>query len=276
MTQRTIVLTGASDGIGAAAARQLAGANRLILVGRSPEKTARVAGSVGAEYLIADFARLAEVRRLASDIQKRIGRIDVLANNAGGIFGDRTITEDGHEKTFQVNHLAAFLLTMLLLERLRQGEGVVVNTSSVASRAFGRIDLDDLDNQRHYSPQKAYGDSKLANILFTKGLHAHFHADGINSVALHPGGVATNFASDTTSVMRFVYHTPLSRFALITPDKGAENLTWAINGIPGVTWQSGEYYELKRLPRRVNRQQNDPALVEAFWKRSAELVGIPV
>lgn len=112
---KTVVITGASDGIGAAAARSIAEqGDRVIVVGRSPEKTSAVAHEIGAEYFTADFARLDDVRALAASLLATAPQIDVLANNAGGIFGDRTPTIDGHEKTFQVNHLAPFLLTHLL------------------------------------------------------------------------------------------------------------------------------------------------------------------
>ncbi|UNX55359.1 SDR family NAD(P)-dependent oxidoreductase [Georgenia sp. TF02-10] len=275
MPQRTILITGASDGIGAVAAAELAArGDRVLAVGRSPEKTARVAERIGVEHFACDFARLDDVRALAAEVRARTDRLDVLANNAGGIFGERTMTPDGHEQTLQVNHLAPFLLTTLLLDRLRAGDGLVVNTSSVASRLFAHLDLDDLGNARRYTPQKAYGDAKLANILFTKGLHAHHHDEGIDTVAIHPGNVATNFAAETSSPLRFIYHTPLRRLVLISPEKGAANLTWAIDGEPGRTWVPGEYYEQLKVPRRVNPQQDDPELVEAFWRRSAELVGV--
>ena len=278
MTPKTIVLTGASDGIGAAAARQLAGpAHRLILVGRSAEKTRAVAEETGAEWFTADFARLDDVRALAGKIAAAVGDtgIDVLANNAGGIFGDRTPTVDGFEKTMQVNHLAPSLLTNLLLPRLLRAGGAVINTSSIAHRLFGHLDVDDLDNTRRFSPNKAYGDAKLANVLFAKSLHTKFHADGLSAVAFHPGTVQTNFASDSSSVMRLLYRTPLKHLMLIGADKGGATLGWFIEGTPDETWFSGAYYDERQLTAKVNPQVNDAALAEALWQRSAELVGLP-
>ena len=278
MTPKTIVLTGASDGIGAAAARQLAGpAHRLILVGRSAEKTRAVAEESGAEWFTADFARLDDVRALAGKITDAVGGagIDVLANNAGGIFGDRTPTVDGFEKTMQVNHLAPFLLTNLLLPRLLQAGGAVINTSSIAHRLFGHLDVDDLDNARRFSPNKAYGDAKLANVLFAKSLHTKFHADGLSAVAFHPGTVQTNFASDSSSVMRLLYRTPLKHLMLIGADKGGATLRWFIEGTPDETWFSGAYYDERVLTTKVNPQVDDAALAEALWQRSAELVALP-
>jgi len=273
MATRTIVLTGASDGIGAAAARRLAKrGERLLLVGRSAEKLAAVAGPLDAESFVADFARLDDVRALAAWVLERTDRVDVLANNAGGILAERRITADGHEATLQVNHDAHFLLTHLLSDALRTGGASVVNTSSVASRAFGNIDLTDLDN-RDYTATKAYGDAKLANILFTKGLHARFHDQGISAVAFHPGYIASNFAGEGRTWMRYLYRTPF-RHLMGSSDAGAEKLLWFIDGVPDATWTSGEYYEGRRLPRRPNPQQNDPGLVDAFWTESERRVGI--
>jgi len=278
VTPKTVVLTGASDGIGAASARQLAASgHRLIVVGRSPEKTRAVAADTGAEWFTADFARLDDVRELATTIADAVGDdgIDVLANNAGGIFGDRTPTVDGFEKTLQVNHLAPFLLTNLLLPQLRAGHAAIINTSSVAHRLFGRIDIDDLDNHENFSANRAYGDAKLANVLFTKSLHAKFHDEGLTSVAFHPGTVQTNFASDSSTVMRLVYRTPLKHLLLISSEKGGSTLSWFVEGTPDETWISGAYYDERVLTRRVNPRIEDAALAEALWQKSAELVGIP-
>jgi NAD(P)-dependent dehydrogenase (short-subunit alcohol dehydrogenase family) len=273
----TTVITGASDGIGAAAARQLAGSGaRLILVGRSPEKTKAVADETGAEHFTADFARLDDVRELAAKLTAAVGDegIDVLANNAGGIFGDRTPTVDGFEKTIQVNHLAPFLLTNLLLPTLLASDAAVINTSSVGHRLFGHIDVDDLDNSRKYSANKAYGDAKLANVLFTKSLHTKFHPDGLRSVAFHPGTVRTNFAADSSSIMRVIYRSFLGRILLTGTEEGGAILRWFIEGTPDETWFSGAYYDERTLSSKVNPQAEDAALAEALWQRSAELVGL--
>ena len=277
MTPRTILITGASDGIGAAAARGLAvRGERLLLVGRSPEKLSGVAGSLGAEFFVADFERLTDVRALAEWVRERVDRIDVLANNAGGVFAQRVMTVDGNERTMQVNHYAGFLLTNLLLDVLTASRATVVNTSSVGAHVFGRIDLADLDNARKYKTMKAYGDSKLANILFVKALHARHHAAGLGAVALHPGNIASNFGKETgNTMMKVIYKSPLARL-LDTPRAGAANLLWAVDGEPGVTWQSGEYYdEHRRLPSRPNPQQGDQALRDALWIESARRVGLP-
>ena len=269
--QQTIVLTGASDGIGAAAARQLTGhGHRVVVVGRSPEKTAAVAEEIGAPFHVADFADLAQVRALAEELTA-YPRIDVLANNAGGIFTRRT-TVDGFEKTLQVNHLAPFLLTSLLMDRLIASQAKVIQTSSMGHRAFGKIDLDDLANDRDWDANKAYGDAKLANVLFTKELHRRYADQGLAAAAFHPGGIATNFANDTSSVMRFAYHTPI-RHLMTSVDKGGSRLVWLAEGTPGQTWTSGEYYERNR-PGKVNPQVKDEALARGLWERSEEMLGL--
>ncbi|WP_286967707.1 MULTISPECIES: SDR family NAD(P)-dependent oxidoreductase [Arsenicicoccus] len=276
MAQRTIVITGASDGIGAAAARKLAPrGDRLLLVGRRRDKLEAVAGPLGAEVLVADFERLDDVRALAAHIRDRTDTINVLANNAGGVFAERMVTVDGNERTMQVNHYAGFLLTNLLLDVLVASGATVVNTSSVGAHAFGKLDLADLDATRRYKTMKAYGDSKLANILFAKGLHARYHDQGLSTVALHPGNIASNFGKETgNAMMKLIYKSPLARL-LSTPDFGADNLIWAMDGTPGVTWQSGTYYdERRRLPKRPNPQQDDLGVVEAIWAESARRVGI--
>ncbi|HET6483994.1 MAG TPA: SDR family NAD(P)-dependent oxidoreductase [Actinoplanes sp.] len=269
---KTIVVTGASDGIGLAAARRLkADGHDVVLVGRSPSKTEAAAKELGADYFVADFTNFADVRRLARELSAAYPKIDVLVNNAGGVFGDPARTVDGFEKTLQVNHLSPFLLTNLLLDNIKAANGTVIQTSSVGSKLFGHVDVDDLNNDRKFSPNKAYGDSKLLNILFTKGLHER----GISAAAFHPGAVATSFASDSTSAMRHVYGSKVGRMFLISADKGADQLVWLAEGTPGIDWDSGEYYEKKKPARRPNPQVNDEELIARVWDRSADMVGVP-
>ena len=274
MSGRTIIITGASDGIGAAAARELsARGDTVVVVGRSPQKTAAVADELGVDHLIADFSRLDDVRALAATILERYPRIDVLANNAGGIMGDRELTVDGFEKTFQVNHLAPFLLTSLLSERLVSSRATVIATASVANRLYGHLDLDDLGNERAYSPNKAYGDAKLANILFARELDRRFGDSGIASVSFHPGVVRTGFATQSTSPMRFFYNA--FGFFLLRPAKGADTLVWLATTTPGTDWKTGGFYTKRKLDFTTNPQADDAALASALWERSAALVGVP-
>lgn len=267
----TVLITGASDGIGAAGARILAQAGcEVVVIGRSTTKTHAVATAIGGVALTVDFTDLHDVRRLAADLLVRYPRIDVLVNNAGGIMGARQVTGDGHERTFQVNHLAPFLLTTLLLDRLMESRASVIATSSAANRAFGHVDLDDLDAEQGYQARKAYGDAKLENILFTKELHRRYHQRGISSAAFHPGNVATNFSHEASSPFRFIYHSPLRRL-LRTPEKGCDTMVWLATTRPGVDWTSGEYYVRRRVAR-ANPQANDAELARLLWDRSEQMV----
>lgn len=271
MQPKVIVITGASDGIGAAAARQLKRQGHfVVIVGHSPKKTQAVAGELGVPSYFADFTKLRDVRDLAAALQQDYPRIDVLANNAGGIFGKREITFDGHEKTFQVNHLAPFLLTNLLMSNLIASRATIINTSSIANKRYGNLDINDLELEHNYSPNHAYGNGKLANILFTRELHRRFHSHGINAAAFHPGIVATGFARNTTSPMRYVYHTALNKF-MSSPEQGAEQLVWLANTEPNVDWQPGIYYE-KHKPGRMNPQALDVDLAQRLWERSVQML----
>lgn len=271
---RTVVITGASAGIGAAAARRLAAAGATVVpVGRSPEKTAAVARELGVEPLVADFADLDQVRALAGALLERCPRIDVLANNAGGTFPQRVVTEDGHEKTFQVNHLAPFLLTALLRERLEATPGARVVTTSSQGNLLGRVDLDDLEGaQGRYRSFKTYGTTKLLNILFTREL-ARRVGGTVTASCFHPGIVATEFGRDSLGA-GLVYRTPLKRVLAITPEEGAAPLL-ALATRPDPETVDGAYLDRFR-PGRVNRQVDDVALARAVWERSAQMVGVPV
>jgi NAD(P)-dependent dehydrogenase (short-subunit alcohol dehydrogenase family) len=274
---KVIVITGASDGIGAAAARQLhAAGHTVVVVGRSVEKTRAVAGELKADSYVADFTRLDDVERLAGELRTAYPRIDVLANNAGGVFGTRSKTVDGFEKTFQVNHLAPFLLTRRLLDTLIASRASVLQTSSTV-RFAKEIHLDDLDHDRDYDPVHAYGAAKLENILFTTELHRRYQANGLSAASFYPGNVATNFASDTTSpIMRIVRrlgHLPgLGRLLLTTPEQGADQIVWLAGGTPGTDWQSGSYYYKREASTPRNVQALDADLARRLWERSEELL----
>jgi NAD(P)-dependent dehydrogenase (short-subunit alcohol dehydrogenase family) len=270
---KTIVVTGASDGIGAAAARKLhADGHRVVVVGRSPGKTGAVAKELGADHFVADFAVLDQVRELAAGLDAAYPSIDVLCNNAGGVFGDRAKTVDGFEKTFQVNHLAPFLLTQLLLEKLIGSDASVIQTSSFAARLTGKIEMDDLQHDRDFNANVAYGTVKLENILFTKELHRRYHDQGISSAAFHPGVVATGFAAESRSWLRHMYSNPIGRLFMASPEKGADQMVWLAEGRPGEDWESGTYYEKRKPASRNNPQALDDGLAEWLWERSEALV----
>lgn len=271
---RTIVITGASDGIGAASAKQLVQVGEeVVVVGRNPEKTARVARSLGVDSFVADFSDLAQVRELAASLLERYPRIDVLANNAGGVFGERTLTKDGYETTFQVNHLAPFLLTNLLLERLLQSQASVIQTSSAAAKLFPRFDINDLQGERRYSSTAAYGNAKLANVLFTKELHRRFGEFGLSTAAFHPGVIASNFGASSDGPWKFLYGGPLAKSLMTSTAVGGARLTWLALGKPGIDWEPGGFYANNK-PARTSRLADDPMIARQLWERSAVLVDL--
>jgi NAD(P)-dependent dehydrogenase (short-subunit alcohol dehydrogenase family) len=268
---QTIVITGASDGIGAAAARQLSEKGHVVvLVGRSHDKTAALARDLKAPFHLADYARLGDVKRLADELQA-YERIDVLANNAGVIMGARQITVEGFEATFQVNHLAGYLLTRLLLGKLAFSRAKVIQTTSLAANVWGKgFDIDDLNNARAYSPTSAYGRGKLANILFTRELDRRHRADGISAVAFHPGFVRSNFA-EASPLLRLFYHTPLRYLGTISSETSARRLTALAEGTPGTDWQPGEVYSKRRRMPVAFRDDNG-TVARRLWEESSEMV----
>lgn len=269
---QTIIITGASDGIGAAAARQLSAAGEnVVIVGRSPERSAAIAKELGAPHHLVDFGDLGQVRALADELLECYPRIDVLANNAGGAFPARVLTKDGFEQTLQVNHLAGHLLTRRLMPRLIESGAKVVQTSSKLAQVFGRLDLEDLQQSHDYNANKAYADAKLANIIFTRELHRRHHADGLSAVAFHPGVVATSFASDSRGPLSFLYNNRVTRRFLAKPEDGGARLAWLASGTPGTTWKSGEYYEKNRVTK-ASPQATDATLGARLWELSDELV----
>lgn len=272
MAGRTIVITGASDGIGAAAARRLCqrGEN-VVVVGRSESKTGTVAGELGVDSFVADFADLSQVRTLALQLRSRYAHIDVLANNAGGMTTKIEMTEDGHEKTYQVNYLAPFLLTTQLLDVLVESRACVLNTSSSSQKLLGKVTIDDLENTHRRRPSTAYALTKLGIILFTKELHRRYHAAGLSAVAFHPGYVDSNFAPASGSrLLAFMRPLPRPRF-VATADQGADQLVWLASSTPGSDWKSGEYYSRHKIAK-PNRAAHNIELARQLWDRSLALI----
>ena len=269
MTHRTIVITGASDGIGAAAARRLrrSGEN-VVVVGRSQSKTAAVAAELDADYFVADFADLSQVRALADKIRSEYPRIDVLANNAGGMFTKVHKTADGHEMTFQVNYLAPFLLTTQLLDLLLESRATIVNTTSSSHKLVLRATVDDFENTATRRPSIAYALTKLAIVLFTRELHRRHHAGGLSVATVHPGYVSSNFghASGSRLLVFVQRHTP-SELYTSTTDEGADQLVWLASSTPGVEWTPGEYYSRHKIAK-ASRLANDPRLARELWDRT--------
>jgi NAD(P)-dependent dehydrogenase (short-subunit alcohol dehydrogenase family) len=274
------VITGGTDGIGKAAAHSLAcqGA-KLLLHGRDPEKGLRAiaeikahSGNPAIEFLQADFASLAQVRQLAAMLADRAPRIDVLINNAGGIFGKRTMSQDGYEMTLAVNHLAPFLLTHLLLDRLKSGGPArIVTTASNAHRG-ATMSFDDLQATRKYSPMGAYGMSKLANILFTRALAKRLQGTSVTATSVHPGFCRTSFGRDiqVSPIVKGIFRL-VSLFAR-SAEKGAETVVYLASS-PEVQGASGGYY-FDCKPVSPTMAAQDDAAAERLWEVSEHLVGI--
>lgn len=269
---RTIVITGASDGIGAAAARELSQrGEKVVAVGRSEGKTTALASELGVDYFVADFADLSQVRNLAQQLRSRYARVDVLANNAGAMSRTLQMTDDGYEKTYQVNYLAPFLLTTLLLDVLVESRAAVVNTSSMSQIPLCRVSIERLENTHRRRPRKAYALAKLGIILFTRELHRRYHDAGLATAAFDPGWVDTNFgpASGWRSI-DIMSRTPVRRL-VASAEKGAEQLVWLASSSAGVDWKSGEYYAKHRIAK-ANRHAYNPELARALWDRSLAVV----
>ena len=268
-----VLLTGATRGIGQAAAVELAREGcEIALVGRDGARVEAVAqeaeaagGGAPIHQHVADLAVMAEVRALAEEVRARYAQIDVLANNAGAVFASRKETSEGLEQTFALNHLAPFLLTALLRDRLDGGR--VVTTSSDAHKA-GRLDLDDLQSERSYSAMRVYGTSKLCNILFTRELAKR--APELHANCFHPGVVRTGFGKNENGIFRVL--TTLGGPFLRSPQRGARSLVWLARS-DDASGLTGRYVvdEKVRLP---SAQAQDDTLAAGLWERSAELVGL--
>ncbi|GAT08926.1 short-chain dehydrogenase [Mycolicibacterium novocastrense] len=268
---KTIVITGASDGVGRAAAQVLASrGHTTVIVGRSREKTEAVAAEVGAPHHCCDFDSLDDVRGLAAELLNRYDKIDVLCNNAGlQLSGARQLTRDGYERTLQVNHLAPALLTRLLLDRLIESKAAVIATSSSAARLV-QLHVADLNGEKRFRPLHAYSETKLANVLFTRELHRRYRSAGLAAASFEPGSVASNFANDSTAVMRAVFHSPLRKL-LRTPEQGADTLVWLADSAPGVDWPSGEHFRKRRVAK-THRAADDVELRKVLWQHTYEML----
>jgi NAD(P)-dependent dehydrogenase (short-subunit alcohol dehydrogenase family) len=275
---KVCLVTGATSGIGAATARELArrGAT-LVLVGRDPGRCARevrrierVAPAARVEALVADLSSQAEVRRLADGFAARHPRLDVLVNNAGARFVRRELTVDGIERTFALNHLAYFLLTLLLRERLLASASArVVNVSSSAHAGW-ELDFEDLQGERHYERLEAYCRSKLANLLFTFELARRLAGSRVTANALDPGTVATNLGMET-GWLRVKARNLLKR-SLLTPEQGARTPVHLASA-PELTGVNGRYFAECKVVE-PSAAARDEAAAARLWATSEDLTGV--
>jgi NAD(P)-dependent dehydrogenase (short-subunit alcohol dehydrogenase family) len=268
-----VLITGATRGIGRAAAVELArqGAD-VALVGRDPERVDAVAEEAGAagggaiHRHVADLMLMAEVRRLADEVRSAHPHIDVLANNAGALFATRKETAEGFERTFALNHLAPFLLTNLLRDRLDGAR--VVTTASDAHRS-GRLDLDDLQSERSYAAMRVYGTTKLCNVLFTRELARRMPE--LHANCFHPGVVRTGFGKSENGIWKLM--TTVGGPFFRSPERGARSLVWLALSDDAATL-TGEYVEDEKVVT-PSEQARDDGLARQLWERSANLVGLP-
>jgi len=278
MAGKTVLITGGTSGIGRATALGLAtmGAH-LAITGRDRERTEgtareiRAAGGGRVDVFVADLSSQSEVRRLAGEVLQTHPRIDVLVNNVGGFWNTRHVTADGLERTFALNHLAPFLLTNLLLGRLKQSGPTRVVTVSSNAQSIGRIDFDDLQGERSYSGSRAYNQSKLANVLFTYELARRLQATSVTANALHPGVVSTTFGvEDPGGVQRLFV--PLMRPFMKSPAQGAAT-SIHLASAPDLEQVTGRFFANSK-PKRSSKRSYDETAAARLWQMSADLVGL--
>jgi retinol dehydrogenase 14 len=278
MAGMTVLITGGTAGIGRATAEGLAAMGAHVTItgrdaARAEDAAREIRASSGArvDVLVADLSSQSEVRRLTEEALDRLPRIDVLVNNVGGYWNSRQITMDGIERTFAVNHLAPFLLTNLLLDRLQASEHARVITVASHAHTQGRIDFDDLQGIDSYSGARAYNQSKLANILFTYELARRSRGSGMVASAVHPGVVDTAFgAEDPSRTQRLLV--PLLRPFMKSAARGAETSIHAASA-PELVGSSGRYFANRRS-KRSSQRSYDEATASRLWRVSSELVGL--
>ncbi|MFL5352898.1 SDR family oxidoreductase [Archangium sp.] len=280
MQGKVCLITGATSGIGLESARALAAQGAtVVLSGRDPGRgeaalaeVRRTVPDAKLDLMLADLTSLASVRKLAGDFQAKYSRLDVLLNNAGLIIDRRKMTADGFEATFATNHLAHFLLTNLLLELLTSsGAARVVNVSSDAHRIGSLGFLDDLQAERGgYSGMTVYGNSKLANILFTRGLQRRLEGTKITTNSLHPGVVRTGFGLNSEGF--FKHLVKLAAPFMLSAAGGARTSVYLASS-PEVEGVSGKYFAKSRVAKESKAAQ-DAAAAEKLWQKSAELTGV--
>jgi retinol dehydrogenase-14 len=281
MTGKTVLITGATGGIGRAAAVALSSMGaRVGITGRDRARAeyaaatiARESGNSAVDVFVADMSSQAEVRRLASEVLAAYPRLDVLLNNVGGFWAHRHATADGLEHTFALNHLAPFLLTSLLLERLKTSAPARVVTVSSGAQSMGSIDFDDLMGDRKYSGQRAYNQSKLANVMFTYELAKRLEGTGVTATVLHPGITSTDFGREDQARGWGPLIAVMRRF-MKSPDQGAETSVYLASSL-GAEGLTGKYFA-NRTPKKTHRASYDAAITARLWQVSAELVGLPI
>src|SRR5664279_89316 len=278
MAGKTILVTGATSGIGRATALGLASMGAHLAItgrdrGRTEEAAVEIRSASGGvvDVFVADLSVQSEVRRLADEVLRTLPQLDVLVNNVGGYWNKRHVTADGLERTFALNHLAPFLLTNLLLERLIEDGPARVVTVSSNAHAMGRIDFDDLQGERSYSGARAYNQSKLANVLFTYELARRLRPTMVTANALHPGVVRTSFGTEDPGRVQRAF-VPLVRPFMRSAARGAAT-SIQVASAPDLERTTGRYFVPGKLKKSADRS-HDEAIAARLWQVSAELVDI--
>jgi NAD(P)-dependent dehydrogenase (short-subunit alcohol dehydrogenase family) len=278
LSSKQVLITGATHGIGLAAAQIMAGLGaKLAIVARS-EARAREAvqrikrisrGAAAADILVADLSSQVSVRKLAAEALGRYPRLDILINNAGAMYTTRQLSPDGIELTWAVNHLAPFLLTTLLLDRLRESGPARIITTASGAHQGAQIPFDDLPAERAYRGFGRYGETKLANILFTSELARRLARSGVTANCYHPGLVATGFNRNNGLLanLGMVALAPLSR----SPEKGAETLVWLASSPDVASVSGGYFFDMQRKTPSLAAQDRETA--RRLWQVSEEQVG---
>jgi NAD(P)-dependent dehydrogenase (short-subunit alcohol dehydrogenase family) len=274
---KTVLITGASSGIGLVAARELSRMGARVLMacrdrarGEAAQAEVARAGGAPTRLLLADLSSQASIRALAAEVAGSCPRLDVLVNNAGGVNGRRELTADGLEKTFATNHLGYFLLANLLLDLLkRSAPSRIINVASAADR-WGGIDFADLMAERRYSGVRQYATSKLCNVAFTFELARRLQGSGVTAVAVHPGFVASNFGQVGGGFLGFLSW--LGRPFALTPERGADTVVWLAQ-VADASPYHGQYLSRRRAIRS-KRQAYDVSVQRRLWEESERLTGL--
>src|SRR6476620_4454411 len=280
MTGRTVLVTGATGGIGEATALGLvASGAHVAITGRDRGRTEaaarrlRAAGSGPVDVFVADMSDQSQVRAMAAEILQRLPRVDVLVNNVGGFWNTRHVTVDGLERTFALNHLAPFLLTNLLLDKLKQSASARVVTVSSNAQTTGRIDFSNLQGEKSYSGARAYSQSKLANVLFSYELARRLNGTSVTANALHPGVVSTSFGAEDPATVQRIF-IPFLRPFMKSPAQGAAT-SIHLASAPELGQMTGRYFANGK-PKKSSERSYDQAAAARLWQVSADLVGLPI
>ena len=279
MAGKTVLITGGTGGIGKATAVGLASMGaRVGITGRDSARAeaaaaeiARDSGNPAVDVFVADMSSQAEVRRLVGEVLAAYPRLDVLINNVGGFWAHRRVTTDGLEHTFALNHLAPFLLTNLLLDRLIASAPARVVTVSSGAQSMGTINFDDLMGEQKYSGSQAYNQSKLANVMFTYELARRLGGTGVTATALHPGLTNTAFSAEDPALRWLV--TVLRPF-MKSPQRGAETPVYLASS-PEAEDATGQFFANRKV-KKSHESSYDAAITARLWQVSADLVGLPV